>query len=91
MRTILPAMQLIDGMLQRILKAEELSGVCYELGPYALCPECEEEQSFSFITYNSGSGSKTHKSLHCSGCQNEFPIDKYSSETDNIIKSKVCC
>ena len=94
-RTILPAMQLLDGMLQKILKAEELSGVCYELGPIGKCSQCKTEKLFTYITYNTRKKQDTpkrqrrnHQSLQCSKCQNEVFI-KCNQETDKIIKSKV--
>lgn len=89
-RTILPAMQLLDRMLQKILKAKELNKIYYELGPFVHCTHCDKKQSFSYITYTSESGSKRDESLKCCGCKNVFRIgSKYNSETDHIIKSKV--
>ena len=97
-RTILPAMQFLDGMLQKILKAEELSGVCYGLGPIGKCSQCKPERLFTYITYNSKNDRKkqdiskgqrrNHQSLQCSKCKNEVFI-KCNQETDKIIKSKV--
>ena len=95
-RTILPAMQLLDRMLQKILKAEELNGVSYELGPFAICSQCKEEQLFHYITYenrrqeddDAKKQEKNNKSLQCRNCQNEVVI-KCNSETDKIIKSQV--
>ena len=97
-RTILPAMRLLDGMLQKILKAEELSGVYYELGPIGKCSQCKTDKLFTYITYNSKNDRKKqdtpkrqrrdHQSLQCSKCQNEVFI-KCNQETDKIIKSKV--
>lgn len=98
-RTILPAMQLLDKMLRKILKAEELNSICYELGPMAVCSECTGEQFFSYITYENKSKTqgqrddniKSHNisdCLQCSKCLNEVTI-KCNSETDRIIKSKV--
>ena len=91
-------MQLLHGMLQKILKAEELNGVSYELGPFAICSQCEEEQLFCYITYeNKRQGDdddakgqeQKNKCFQCSNCQNEVII-KCNSETDKIIKSQVC-
>ena len=90
-RTILPAMRLLDGMLQKILKAEELSGICYELGPVEKCSQCGKEELFSYITYDNRKkedASHYHQCLQCSKCQNEVSI-KCNPETDKIIKSKV--
>ena len=91
-RTILPALQLLDGMLQKILKAEELNSICYELGPVAVCSQCTGEQFFSYITYKNKTDpqEQSHISdcLQCSKCKNEVMI-KCNSETDEIIKSKV--
>ena len=97
-RTILPAMQLLDGMLQKILRAKELSEVCYELGPIGECSQCETEELFTYITYNNKNDRKkqdtstrqrhNHQCLQCSKCQNEVSI-KCNAETDKIIKSKV--
>ena len=90
-------MQLLDRMLQKILKAEELNGVSYKLGPFAICSQCEEEQLFCYITYeNKRQGDdndakkqeKNNKSLQCRNCQNEVII-KCNSGTDKIIKSQV--
>ena len=88
-RTILPAMQLLDGMLQKILKAKELNKICYELGPLAHCTQCDKKEPFSYIAYKSESGSKREESLQCCGCKNVFCIGKHDSEADHIIKSKV--
>jgi len=86
-------MQLLEGMLQNILKAEELNGISYKLGPFTRCSQCETEQLFSYVTYESGSKSETtsstrQESLKCNGCQNDVTI-KCNLETDEIIKSKV--
>ena len=87
-------MQLLDGILQKILKAEELNRICYDLGPIAQCSQCKKEQLFSYITYNSKrhesckKQSSTNERLQCSKCLNEVPI-KCDLETDKIIKSKV--
>ena len=99
-RTILPAMQLVDRMLEKILKAEELSGICYELGPIGECSQCESVELFSYITYDnkndrkkqdaSTSQTRNHQCLQCSKCQNEVSIKcNPDPETDKIIKSKV--
>ena len=92
-------MQLLDGIMQKILKAEKLNRICYELGPIAKCSQCKEEQPFSYITYSSKNNSRqkhensekqrsANKCLQCSKCLNEVPI-KCDLETDKIIKSKV--
>ena len=98
-RTILPAMQLLHGMLQKILKAEELNGVSYDLGPFAICSQCKKEQLFCYIAYeNKRQGDddddakgqeQKNKCFQCRNCQNEVII-KCNSETDKIIKSQVC-
>lgn len=93
-------MQLLDGMLQKILKAEELSGICYELGPIGECSQCEAEELFSYITYDNKSNRKqqdasisqrhNRQCLQCSKCQNEVSIKcNPDPEIDKIIKSKV--
>ena len=93
-RTILPAMELLHAILQKILKAEELNSICYELGPVAECSQCEDIRQFSYITYNCENDSRKQKKdgqskqLQCSCCHNGVPI-KCDSETDQIIKSKV--
>ena len=90
-------MQLLDRMLQKILKAEELNRICYKLGPVAMCSQCpgEQLQFFSYITYENKSdsqgqtnGSHISDCLKCSKCCNEVTI-KCNLETDTIIKSKV--
>ena len=98
-RTTLPAMQLLDGMLQKILKTEELNRICYELGPMAVCSQCTKERLFFYITFESKNDSKGQKHdntkkhisdcLQCSKCRNEVSI-KCNSETDGVVKSKVC-
>ena len=87
-------MGFLNATLQKILKAEELNRIYYELGPMAECSQCKDEQLFSYITYTCENDSRKQKKdrenirLQCSSCFTEIPI-KCDPKTDKVIKSKV--